>query len=509
MIRYLYTYIFIPLFITIGLTIEADAQSRACQDIELYFDTLNCTPVPVSGTDGYLYFDLCPEDTLYLKVFGVYPDNGTHYIQHDTLNKYFWDFGDGTNQATEKIPTTEHQYSQIRGYDINITASDQNNCSSGPLAARVRLAGNPITEINTSGVYCQYDTVSISIKTIIETVPFTYELNASESYDSLTFLPDGVDCGFGDTYYTDVVFESFAPGATISSLSDILSVCVNMEHTYIGDFYMKLICPNGSNVLLKSEGGGGKHLGIANTNDNGADKCDPVTNPPGTGWNYCWSEFYPAFRILNNGNTTFNNSVDSTDIYGLDNFYIPEESFTNLIGCPLNGLWTIEIKDNLGIDNGYIWSWTLNLDPSLLPQDWFYSVGSDSCNIEGPGIISVENDSMLFAPQLSGIQDYTIYAVDSFGCSWDTTIQLYITPLPALVMPASVEFCSGQSVEIDGGECTACTYLWNTGQTGSKINVATPGIYWREVTSGEGCSSRDTTTAIMHTRPAPPVIYHD
>ena len=36
--------------------------------------------------------------------------------------------------------------------------------------------------------------------------------------------------------------------------------------------------------------------------------------------------------------------------------YTPEQSFNNLIGCPLDGFWNITVIDNWPIDNGYVFS---------------------------------------------------------------------------------------------------------------------------------------------------------
>ena len=41
-------------------------------------------------------------------------------------------------------------------------------------------------------------------------------------------------------------------------------------------------------------------------------------------------------------------------------------------GCELNGTWTLRCIDDWEIDNGYIFWWSLEFDPSLIPDcdDW-------------------------------------------------------------------------------------------------------------------------------------------
>ena len=65
------------------------------------------------------------------------------------------------------------------------------------------------------------------------------------------FLPDGVPCGtLGCSYRSHVVFTVFGAGATIGSVEDIKYVRVNMEHSWIGDIYIGVTCPNGQRASL-------------------------------------------------------------------------------------------------------------------------------------------------------------------------------------------------------------------------------------------------------------------
>ena len=46
-----------------------------------------------------------------------------------------------------------------------------------------------------------------------------------------TFLPDGS----GDVYTTSIELECFGNGQTLTDVDDIISIDINMEHSYIGD----------------------------------------------------------------------------------------------------------------------------------------------------------------------------------------------------------------------------------------------------------------------------------
>lgn len=73
----------------------------------------------------------------------------------------------------------------------------------------------------------------------------------------LTFLPDGVPCNGACSYQSPVTFSDFAPDATITSVQDIKYVRLKIEHSWIGDIYIALHCPNGNKVSLMNYGGSG------------------------------------------------------------------------------------------------------------------------------------------------------------------------------------------------------------------------------------------------------------
>ena len=107
----------------------------------------------------------------------------------------------------------------------------------------------------------------------------------------------------------------------------------------------------------RGRGGNGQYLGGAN---------DDGSLQPGVGADYCFS--MAGNDILINGNLV----IAGTNPQGPSiepGLYLPEESFENLIGSPINGDWCIEVVDNLGADNGYIFSWELNFNPALTPAN--------------------------------------------------------------------------------------------------------------------------------------------
>ena len=190
------------------------------------------------------------------------------------------------------------------------------------------------------------------------------------------YIPDGGLETMG-AYYS-VIVSHFPPDATVSSSTDILEVRLNIEHSHIGDLSIRVMCPNGNEMLLLPDrctywvdGVDSARFGENSMLD--GDLTDPSSNMPGTGWNYCWSE-NSSYAQLSGYCDQIENighdaplTVDSSrlaqsypgyaDFVPGQQYYTPYQSFSRLVGCPLNGRWTIEVRDNWPLDNGYLFGW--------------------------------------------------------------------------------------------------------------------------------------------------------
>jgi subtilisin-like proprotein convertase family protein len=442
-----------------------DKGRTPCQLVIAAFDTLQCIPVP-SDTGSFFYFPVCLGDSTKFEVKGIYPESGTLYAQHDSLSTFYWNFGDGTLLITE-LPEVWHTYDTAKGFEMNFYILDSNDCMSNPVIARVVVTKNPINFVNDPPDICLYDTTTIMASTFTGYFPYSYSQSSSQMFDSTMFIPDGPNCDpTNPCYNTDVIFTSFLPEQTITSGADILSLCVMMEHSYVGDLNFRVICPNGQSDTLKTYiHQGGADMGIPGTPDSG---CKPKQNPQGTPWNYCWSEIYPNIGTINNNCNQ--GRLDSTDRTNNIKYYLPDNPFNELTGCPLNGRWTIEICDKWAADNGYIFSWTLNLAPSLLPQSWGYTAPIDSTWVTGPFTIGTQGNATVIRPTAVGDFIYTVSILDNYGCIWDTTVYLHVNPLPSVNLGNDAIFCQGNQQVLDAGAGMAA-YNWNTGATSRTLQL--------------------------------------
>lgn len=236
-----------------------------------------------------------------------------------------------------------------------------------------------------------------------DTVTFEGTSMISESYMDLSLIPDAT----GLSYQSSINFNSTQPGAVINSISEINKLEIEMEHSYIGDLEIQLTCPNGTTVSILNAysgltgaipGGCGSGIGTFLGNDTNLDG-----GPPGA--SFMTYTFSPTNASL--GTICAENSAGNTiqNVYGFNTInpngvYLPDGDFSSFIGCPVNGIWTITIRDNQVIDDGYLASWNIgfSLGNTTTPYLWNNGV------IDGTPFLATQTTT------------YTVTATNELGC---------------------------------------------------------------------------------------------
>ena len=459
-----------------------------CQTITAGLDSIMMNRLP----DDSGYIDICRGQGLDLAGLGAYPMNNLTYPQADSLSIFVWEFSDGyadTGRVIHRI------FNKGGGYDVNLRITDDHGCSSAnPIGLRIRVSESPLRRINPLPELCLGDTASLDFGTdwfdhiIIK--PTHFKQRASLRYDSLTFIPDGGASG-GQCYSASVHFNLFDPGQTVLDSSDILSVQMNAEHSWVGDLKIRLICPTGQSIILKDYiQTGNAHLGQPNTNDCLLPWCvnEASMNPPGSGWTYTWS-MNPSLGLMND--YVNSGQMDSTS-------YLPEQSFTDLAGCPLNGTWTLEVCDYWNYDNGYVFWWGLEIHPDRIPESWEFTVDTDTLQFSGPQFLQQTDSLLLLSPPAPGLHQYNLHLTDAFSCAWDSTFEIRVHPLPVSGLPSDSHFCPGEPLPAlqaqDLG--TGGAYLWlRNGQTVGNAAALLPtqaGTYVVQLMDSNACLASDT-----------------
>lgn len=369
-----------------------------------------------------------------------------------TIASYTWDFADGTT-ATGINQT--HTFNEPGEYIVNLTVADNNECTNlNVIPLQVLVSTIPsfpdIEDLETE--YCFGDEIVLDAGEI--TSP-TWTALPPQVVSGTTYLADGA----GFSFSSSIVYDFFEPGATLESCDDLLGILVNMEHSYMGDLGILVTCPNGTSVDLiewGNNGGGGTYLGEA-TDDNGTNNLIP-----GVGYDYIWSPTATNGTWGDNAGDappiTYINSLGQSVTQDVlpSGVYEPAGDLCDLVGCPLNGAWTFVVTDNLGADNGYIFAWGLNLNPELFPGVTTftpaYGTDSDSTYWTGPNIdiVSGNGDVITLDIPATGSYDYTYYATNDFGCTFDTTITITVTQAPLITAGPDMTYSCGD-VQLMGG----------------------------------------------------------
>ncbi|MBO7134083.1 MAG: gliding motility-associated C-terminal domain-containing protein [Bacteroidales bacterium] len=378
-------------------------------------------------------YEACSNDALGIAAHGVFPNNDAPQGYHQSDENLTWtwswvdvngrheDSGEGHNVLTADI--------EPGAYYINLQATDINGCTY---------------------VYPESFLVEISLPPTFIGTTATPEICPGEAalLDGHVQQPDlwvmqipeaivEEHCFEDVTNYTQTMcFEhnAFAPDQEIEYASDIESICMEIEHSFIGDLEVWITCPSGNRMDLfngySSGNCGGEFLG--EPVDEGGDACIQ-----GTPYYYCWDQNAtqtieelaanpPTYTYTNNVGYTYNNHQY---IPGGD--YRPIGNWSSLVGCPVNGEWCINIRDHLGSDDGTVFSVELHFADRLIPAgdnvvqyqtEFDITPTSQDLTWEGDDVFQELTASTTAAPGLPGQHEYTFYATDNFGCTYDTTL---------------------------------------------------------------------------------------
>lgn len=366
------------------------------------------------------------------------------------LENWVWNFDDGSIDTLTAASNVTHSFSEPGEYVVNLAVIDNNGCVSLNLQPlQVLVSTIPLFNSVQSTPVCAGSPAFVDGNPV-QSVTWTAlppQVVAGETY-----LADGA----GFSYSSELNFDFFEDGATLESCDDLLSVTVNMEHSYMGDLDLTISCPDGTTVALMSypNGGGGCFLGEA---------VDDGSNTPGTGYDYGWSPNPDIPTNINDNTnwtqTTYTDNAGNAENNNIANpgLYASEGDLCDFVGCPLNGTWTFSVVDNLAIDNGYIFEWGLNLNPALIPGVTTFTptigLSADSSYWTGPGIVDQDFDANYCDIVLDnpGFYDYTFTVTNNFNCTFDTTLTIEVVEGPENSITAGPDqvFC-GDPVELQG-----------------------------------------------------------
>lgn len=89
---------------------------------------------------------------------------------------------------------------------------------------------------------------------------------------------------------------------------------------------------------------------------------------------------------------------------------------------------------------------------------------------------------------------YSVRVTDMNGCKGLGSVKIdsLVYP-PTGFLPVDTAICNYQTIQLQSASNTFQTYLWNTGNTNSTINITSPATYSLTVSDKYGCIGKDTT----------------
>ncbi|HSV89125.1 MAG TPA: gliding motility-associated C-terminal domain-containing protein [Bacteroidales bacterium] len=385
-------------------------------------------------------------------------------------------------------PTITHQFQASGAFPVTVTATD---ATTGCIARN--------TEIVKIGTIPAFTGTIASVDTVCSDEPFSLKGVASPTLwtgfqiavSDTSLIPDGS----GQQYESFLDFNVFGTGDRILSPLDVNKVCLNLEHAVSGQLRIELECPAGNRMMLKDFGEGIANLG------------EPVIwDPtlPGRGYTYCFVNS-AEFGTMNLTTPRFHAYTDRAGNYYFNapflpaGTYTPDDFFNTLINCPLNGRWTLRVRDSTPGDNGFIFGWTLHFreafypdslyfSPQIVRQRWFRGAQQLSGN---PATLTVNE---------AGNHTFRFEVTDNFGCSFDTSLVVNVRRLPLAEILSELELpvCQGDSTLLTvvpiGQVHPQWLYQWYRGANpipdaiNQTFMATLPGIYSVRITDTDtGC----------------------
>lgn len=331
---------------------------------------------------------------------------------------YEWRFNDGTIQPGV---TTTRNFPDEGVFVVDLVVTDANGCINKNCDSRrvIQVSTTPhFNLIQKPDTICLHRTASIL--GVVTPVDGIY--NCAPPIADTTFLPDGS----GVSYTTSIDVTCFTPCDTVKDSLDIESICINMEHSYLGDLDAKIICPNGQEASLFFTFGPATNQFLGQPNDPG-----PGDNIPGIGATYCFTSsatWGPFVNMLTNTTPVTGMLPGTSGNSMIPGNYRPQASYNNLIGCPLNGSWTIKITDHINSDNGYIFNWDITFSQDLGGYSFTPTYPNQSW-LPHADIVATANggkDITIRPESGQGLHCYTFKVIDGFNCPYDTTVCVYV-----------------------------------------------------------------------------------
>lgn len=399
-------------------------------------DTPCDRPTAVASYDAPSTHRICVGDVINFDGSASYPGAGFN------ITEWLWDFADGTTD--DSGPVVSHSWDVPGEYVVELYLVDDNGCAStNRVSLQVLVATFPSwTPFPTDMDLCLGEQVCL------EAFPDDYEVTWAGpdiSYENASDF-DLLD-NVGECFPSEIEVAGFAPGQTLTNINDLISIDAAIEHSWLFDLVISIECPSGQSAVLHQQMSlpGGGTTGASGTN---------LGVPDTDWWDYSWASNAPNGTFSEVAGNGAAGDVLPTGTYS------SLEPLTQLVGCDLNGTWTISFCDLWGGDNGSVTSWGLNFNPAILPDVTQFTpdIGANadssywSFSSVGLDILSqsIDGNSVCVQPTQEGSWPFTYSVTNNHGCTTDSTLTITATLAGQADAGPDITFCGG-ATPLQGG----------------------------------------------------------
>ncbi|MCD6018336.1 MAG: hypothetical protein K0S53_1457 [Bacteroidetes bacterium] len=341
----------------------------------------------------------------------------------------------GTSFAVSPSATTTYSI-------VGATSS----CTSNTITTTISVNAPTITPAFTSTTMCAGNSATLTVT--------GNPSSPTMSFANLTnyAIPDNNTSGVSSTIPVT--------GLTGSVGTSLLNVNLNINHTYDGDLSIYLVCPGGTTITLSANNGAG-------------------------GNNYTNTTFSTTGTAITSGAAPFTGT------------FTPQQAFSGLSACLLNGNWKLFVRDGAGSDVGTLLNWSITF-----ANQNSYTWGPSA------GLSPTTGTNVVANPTTTTV--YTVTGTDATGCTAAKTITVNINPVPTPTITATNSLCLGASATFTG--TGASTYTWSssaggglattTGSTVTATPTSTGNItYTVNVTGANSCTNTASKTITVNPTP--------
>ncbi|MFN8155635.1 MAG: proprotein convertase P-domain-containing protein [Bacteroidia bacterium] len=368
---------------------------------------------------------------------------GSVSLTASSATNYLWSNGATTQSITVSQPG-----------NYSVTVNTGTSCSSTSAATTVTVTQIPVSASANQTSICPGQSVQL---TSSATSGGTSNQAVSWSNNTVYSIPDNNATGV-----SSLITVSGIDPATINS-NTVVSVRINITHTYDGDLLVQLVAPSGNAINLSNRRGG-------------------------SGDNFNNTLFTAnAATLISAGTAPFAGT------------YRPDGAFTSLTGNA-NGTWTLRVIDQASQDVGTINSWTLTLN-DVVPTTLSYNWTSNPAGFTSVDSVTNVNPSVTTT--------YTVTATESgTGCQGSANVTVTVGNNLNVTTNTPAPICAGASTTLTASG--AVSYAWSpstglSATTGASV-TASPSQTTTYMVIGTDGACSDTAYVTVTVNQIPNII---